>query len=342
MASQRERREIEMLFAHVKRVLRLDRLRLKGLSAARSELLPAVTAKHLRGLAKMRQLLGENAALRRLNCRMRLPAAGVMIRISLAAALMCCTGTMATAAADLYRAQAIVTGQGEANRLIGFASCLEDVLIKVSGAQKLGADRRLAAYKTKAGDFVRAFSYHDQMSGTPTRDEQGTRDRPYDLIVDFDEKKIDGLLKTLGLEAWLSRRPVLGVFVEMQQGPRKYIITADSDQSAIQRESLLAAAAKRGMTIVLPGAAALAKSSINGAELGSMSSSTLAAVAAEQGGEITLVGRLVWVDRELGWATQWQMDWQGRSHRWQVRRVTFDEAFRRGIGGAAEVLSRQR
>ncbi len=70
-----------------------------------------------------------------------------------------------------------------------------------------------------------------------------------------------------------------------------------------------------------------------------MSSSTLASVAAEQGGEITLVGRLVWVDRELGWATQWQVDWQGRSHRWQVRGVTFDEAFRRGIGGAAGVLS---
>ena len=27
------------------------------------------------------------------------------------------------------------------------------------------------------------------MSGTPKRDEQGTRDRPYDLIVDFDARK---------------------------------------------------------------------------------------------------------------------------------------------------------
>jgi uncharacterized protein len=117
-----------------------------------------------------------------------LSAVRAIIKISLTAVLMCCTGTMATEAADLYRAQAIVTGQGEANRIIGFASCLEDVLIKVSGAQKLAGDRRLAAHKSKAKGFVRAFSYHDQMSGTPTRDEQGTRDRPYDLIVDFDEK----------------------------------------------------------------------------------------------------------------------------------------------------------
>ena len=125
----------------------------------------------------------------------------------------------------------------------------------------------------------------------------------------------------------------------MQQGPKQYIVTADQEQSALQRESLLAAAAKRGMTIVLPSAAALAKSNTDGAELGTMTSPTLAAVAAGQGGEVALVARLVWVDRELGWATRWQMDWQSRTHRWRVRGVTFDEAFRRGIGGAAQILS---
>src|SRR5258706_6634698 len=169
----------------------------------------------------------------------------VMIRIAFLAALMCCTATMAAAADDLYRAQAVVTGEGEANRIIGFASCLEDVLIKVSGALKLAGDPRLAAYKSSAGDFVGAYRYHDQMSGTPTRDEQGTRDRPYDLIVDFDEKKIDDLLKELRLKPWLSHRPILAVFVEMQQGLKKYLVAADADHAAIQRESLLAAAAKR-------------------------------------------------------------------------------------------------
>ncbi len=262
-----------------------------------------------------------------------------IIRISLTVALTCCAGAMAAAADELYRAQAIVTGQGEANRIIGFASCLEDVLIKVSGAQQLAGDRRLAAYKSNAKGLVRAFSYHDQMSGTPTRDEQGTRDRPYDLIVDFDETKIDDLLRALRLKPWLSHRPVVAVFVEMQQDPRKYIVTADADQSALQRESLRAAAARRGMTIVLPGAAALAESGITGAEFGTMTSSKVGSVAARQGGEVVLIGRLVWVDRELGWATQWRMDWQHRTHRWRVRGVTFDEAFRRGIGGAAQILS---
>ena len=262
-----------------------------------------------------------------------------IIRISLIVALTCCSGAMASAAEDLYRAQAIVTGQGEANRIVGFASCLEDVLIKVSGAQKLAGDRRLAAYKSNGKGFVRAFSYHDQMSGTPTRDEQGTRDRPYDLIVDFDEKKIDDLLSALRLKPWLSHRPVLAVFVEMQQGLKKYMVTADADQPAIQRESLLAAAARRGMAVVLPSAAALAESGIHGAEFGTTTSPALGPVTARQGGEVALIGRLVWDDRDLGWTTQWQMDWQSRTRRWRVRGVTFDEAFRHGIGGAAQILS---
>jgi uncharacterized protein len=262
-----------------------------------------------------------------------------IIRISLTVTLICCGGTIATAADDLYRAQAIVTGQGEANRIVGFASCLEDVLIKVSGAQKLAGDRRLAAYKSNAKGLVRAFSYHDQMSGTPTRDEQGTRDRPYDLTVDFDETKIDDLLKALHIKPWLSHRPVLAVFVEMQQGLKSYMVTADADQAAIQRESLLAAAARRGMIVVLPSAAALAESNINGAAFGTTTSSKFGSVAARQGGEVALIGRLVWDDRELGWATQWRMDWQNRTHRWRIRGVTFDEAFRRAIGGAAQILS---
>jgi hypothetical protein len=266
-------------------------------------------------------------------------ATRAIISIFLTALLTWCAGTVAAAAADLYRTKVTVTGQGEANRMTGFAASLEDVLIKASGALKLSGDRRLTVYKSKAKDFVRTFSYRDQFFGKPIRDEQGTRDRPFDLTVEFEEGKIDDILKALGLKPWLSHRPRLAVFVEMEQGPKSYIVTADGTQSDLQRDALLAAADKRGMDIVLPGTAALANSNITGAELRTPSFSALAPIAAEQGGEVVLVGRLVWDDRDLGWATQWQMDWGGQPHRWQVRGVTFDEAFRRGIGGAAQVLS---
>jgi uncharacterized protein len=263
-----------------------------------------------------------------------------MIRILMLAALMFGTATLAAAADDLYRAQAVVTGQGEANRAIGFAACLEDVLIKVSGAVRLADDPRLAEYQSHAADFVKAHRYHDQMSGTPIRDEQGTRDRPYDLIVDFDEGKIDDLLATLGLKPWLSHRPRLAVLAGMELGARNYMVTADGGPSAVApRQSLLAAGMRRGLTIVLPDEAALAKSGLDAAGLAKAPLAALAARAAELGGEAALVGRLTWDDSDLAWASEWRMEWQGRPHRWQLRGPTFDDAFRRALGGAAQILS---
>jgi len=266
-------------------------------------------------------------------------AVSVLIALSLMLAVTGRADSAGDATDHLYRAQTIVTGQGEANRLTGFAACLEDVLIKVSADGKLAGDPRLAAAKADARGYVKDFFYHDQMSGTPTRDEQGTRDRPYDLTVDFDEGKIDGLLATLGLKPFLSHRPVLAVFVEMEQGARQYIVTSDARQSDLQRDSLLAAADKRGMRIVLPTLAALEKSTVTVADLSTLPSSVLASVTANLGGEIALVGHLVWSDQDLGWVNEWSLEWQGHVHRWQFRGVTFDEAFRRGIGGAAQILS---
>jgi hypothetical protein len=51
--SRRDRKKIEMLFAHLKRILRLDRLRLRGPLDAQDEFLLAATAQNLRKLAKL-------------------------------------------------------------------------------------------------------------------------------------------------------------------------------------------------------------------------------------------------------------------------------------------------
>ena len=51
--SRRLRKKVEMLFAHLKRILKLDRLRLRGPCGARDEFVLAATAQNLRKLAKL-------------------------------------------------------------------------------------------------------------------------------------------------------------------------------------------------------------------------------------------------------------------------------------------------
>ena len=53
LTCRRERKKVEMLFAHLKRILKLDRLRLRGPNGAKDEFLLAATDQNLRKMAKL-------------------------------------------------------------------------------------------------------------------------------------------------------------------------------------------------------------------------------------------------------------------------------------------------
>ena len=53
LVSRRQRKKVEMLFAHLKRILKLDRLRLRGPNGAKDEFHLAAAAQNLRKMAKM-------------------------------------------------------------------------------------------------------------------------------------------------------------------------------------------------------------------------------------------------------------------------------------------------
>jgi transposase len=61
--SGKQRKKVEMLFAHLKRILKLDRLRLRGLVGAQDEFILAATAQNLRRMAKWLTPSSEKARL---------------------------------------------------------------------------------------------------------------------------------------------------------------------------------------------------------------------------------------------------------------------------------------
>ena len=52
LQSRCERKKVEMLFVHLKRILRLDRLRLRSMNGARDAILMAARVQNLRKMAK--------------------------------------------------------------------------------------------------------------------------------------------------------------------------------------------------------------------------------------------------------------------------------------------------
>jgi uncharacterized protein len=267
--------------------------------------------------------------------------APVRYALALAIALFAVTalGRAVSAADDLYRAQAFVTGQGEAERARGFALCLEAVLAKVSGDPRLAGDPAAAALTAQAGNFVIGFDYHDRMQGIPVHDEQGTRDRPFDLTVAFDPQKIDGALRSLGRTPWPEPRPRLAVILGVRDATTSYVLSEDGDRGLGQRQSLAAVAARRGLPLVLPRSTRLAAEHITYDRVIALSSPRLSIVAKASGGDAALVGTLVWTEAALGWTTRWRLSWRGREHRWHIGGVSFDDAFRNGIDRAVAILS---
>ena len=239
--------------------------------------------------------------------------------------------------AGLYRAKAIVTGTGETNRAIGFELCLDQVVVRVSGDQRLLARPGMAALRADAARLVASFSYRDRLEGIPIHDEQGSHDRPHDLTCDFDPAKLDAALAALGAKPWLAKRPVVVPLLAVERQDRRFLLSADGSDGPFMDVSFAAAAEPLAMAIALP-----SKSSLAG-----MDESSLSAGRPCDAGPIGESSRRRrasdrpphWSDSDLGWIAEWKIVVDGRTHQWQVRGVSFDEAFRVAMRGAAQVLS---
>jgi uncharacterized protein len=261
------------------------------------------------------------------------------LAILLAAA---CLGRAAAAQDELYRAQAIVTGEGEAERARGFALCLETVLVKVSGDPRLQGDAAVARLAAQAAGFVAGFAYQDRMAGIPVHDEQGTRERPFDLTVAFEPAKIDAALRTLGRQKWAEPRPRLAMLLDMRDPTNTaYVLAEDGARGLDQRQALAAAAARRGLALRLPNTALLAAHRVTYGGIAAAPAPRLRALARDSGGDALLTGSLVWSDAALGWTARWHLQWRGRERRWHISGVSFDDAFRNAIDGAVAVMSGQ-
>ncbi|MBZ9771269.1 DUF2066 domain-containing protein [Mesorhizobium sp. CO1-1-8] len=246
---------------------------------------------------------------------------------------------LAEALEDLYSSQTIVNGKYEKNRQSGFRRCLDAVLTRVSGDQRLSAKPEMTALRDKAGSFVASFRYRDRMEGIPNHDDQGTYDRPHNLYCQYKPEVIDPVLASLGSRPWLTARPRLAVFLATERGTMHYALAADDDRGMPMRESFGNAAVPLAMQVAFLTAAQLAQAGLDDQALRNAEMTKLDTLAKKAGADHALSGSLVWSDKELGWIADWRLAMAGKTYIWQVRGVSFDEAFRVAIRGAAQILS---
>lgn len=235
----------------------------------------------------------------------------------IALALLALPGLAAAQPAPLYEARAIVTGTDLRQRPEGFARCLIDVLAKITGNPAVRDDPRARDLAARAETLIEDFAYADRMADKPVMDEQGSRDRPYTLTCRFVPGRVDAAMARIGAHPWRGPRPrLLGRVSMTERSGDSYPLRADTVKGDRPRNALLDAADRMGLRLTLP-----------------------ADGAAEPADLVPLEGSLRWSDADLGWVADWSLTWRERNHRWRIAGVSYDEAFRKGIDGAAEILS---
>ncbi|RJF80641.1 DUF2066 domain-containing protein [Oleomonas cavernae] len=249
--------------------------------------------------------------------------------------LLAASSALAAPVEKLTWCETMVTGQGEAERARGLAQCLPEVLVKVSGDPRLAADPRVEPLAARAGEFVASLEYEDRMKALPVGDEQGTRDRPFFLRPTFDAAKIDTLLGELGTTAWGADRPVVAVIAVAHRDGDTWIVARGIKgvTRGAQVEALDAAGRRFGVPIALPQVDRLDALGLTPA------APPPAAIIKALGADALLVGDMTWDEARLGWRTDWRMVNDQATKSWSVEGVSFDDAFRAGVGGAARILS---
>ena len=239
----------------------------------------------------------------------------------------------------LYQSMYVVSGKAPERRPVGFREALRRLMVKVSGDRRLADDPTVAKMIEHAEDYVVDFSYLDLKQGIKLSDEQGSYDRPHYLTVTFDQKKIDAALAEMGRKPWVGPRPKFTVFLGVHRDPKSYIVDADDPRDELMRMSAGNASLLYSMPIVFPPKAALPTTFSTFDQAKSASPADLEAAAKAAGGDAAIVGTLDWSDADHGWIADWTIEKDGKPVHWQKRGISFDDAFRDGLSGAALALS---
>lgn len=255
-----------------------------------------------------------------------------LVMVSVASVAAAARSGRAQDMSNLYQATAVVTGSDRRNRPTGFARCLREVLVKVSGEPRLSHDPRVDRLAAEADLFVASFDYVDQLAAYHHHDDQGTYDRPFNLTVHFAPALIDKVLADLGERPWRGQRPAIVPVLTVRGYTAAYLLSAESPGGADQRGAFADVARDFGMHVRFPTDADFAAW---GVTMGQFPSPQ----AAPSPDQALVAGTLAFQRAVPGWAGSWRMRYHGVDYAWGIQGVNFDEAFRDLVGGVVRVAS---
>lgn len=151
--------------------------------------------------------------------------------------LFCFSPTLAAEVTDLFESQVAVESQSRDDRQEALGQAFEKVLVKVAGQRDVLEIDGIRSQSSQATDYLVQYGYQ-------------TEDGQMYLRAQFDERRIESLLRAQSATFWSARRPNLMFWIAHEDGPTIELAGRDNDLAIIP--ALRSQASERGLPISFP------------------------------------------------------------------------------------------
>lgn len=168
-----------------------------------------------------------------------------MHRLFFVLILLVATNGFAAEVANLYQSQAAVLSQDEAERQQVSANILNQVLLKVVGDSMLLESADIAPILAQSNQMVQQYQYQR----TNVIADDLTQPDRLELVMSFKKSAVNQALIDVGLPIWSESRPETLVWLAVEKGSKRWIVSADEQSDFVT--ALKQSADNRGLPILL-------------------------------------------------------------------------------------------
>jgi uncharacterized protein len=268
---------------------------------------------------------------------------------SLFAACMLCMTVAAHSAVmpGLYEASVSVPDQSVAARNVALQEALAAVLVKITGDRGAVELPALASLTRDPSKFLQQYRYQQSTSGsagsTPTVMYDLTRtgapaipSTGLVLWAQFDPEVLDRAVRAAKEPLWGQERPVTLVWLAIQDGSDKNILTAANN--SVITQAMTSAAQQRGIALIFPRMDAQDQSAIGYADITSDNATRIQQASQAYKPDAILVGSL-YMTTPGQYAVRWQLTAGADSQSWTAPPDTLANVSADGIQISADHLA---
>lgn len=235
---------------------------------------------------------------------------------------------------DLYEAEVPVADQQEPARQQAIRAGLTEVLVRASGYSGIAQDPALADLLDNAPRYLQQYRYRAAAAvPSPTPGQTAT---PWVLWMSFDATTLQQLLRARGKPVWGKARPLLLVWLAVEDGAGRRLVTAA--ESGMERQALEAAARRRGVPLRLPLLDLEDRSRVSLGDVWGGFHDAVTIASARYQPQAVLIGRLYRDGRE-GWRGRWTLRVGDEVMNWDSAAGDAASALALGVDGSADTLS---